>query len=116
MKIVEVVNLTKKSKVLSKVTFADNFFTRLKGLLGVKQLGEDAGLIIKPCNSVHTFFMKFLIDIAFVDRNRKVCYIIHTMKTNKISPVVKNTSFVIEAPAGTFKRKCLEVGDEIEVR
>ncbi len=47
---------------------ADTFWTRFRGLLGRRYLTEDEGLLIQPAGSVHSFFMRFRIDVVFLDR------------------------------------------------
>lgn len=51
---------------------ADNFFSRLKGLLGTKELRVGEGLLLMDCNAVHTFWMQYAIDIVFLDADYKV--------------------------------------------
>lgn len=100
--------------VLDRVNCADSFIKRLKGLLGSLGLNTGEGLIIKPCNSVHTIGMKFAIDVAFVDKDNIVLRIIDNMQPGKLSPVVKGSAYVVEASAGAFKGK-IGVGDKIEL-
>ena len=60
-------------KVLSSdIIFAHNFFLRSKGLIGYKELKPNQCMWIRPCSSIHTCFMKFSIDIIFVDSNLKI--------------------------------------------
>lgn len=114
MKKVKVWNKTKESMILPKVYIAEGFFNRLRGLMGKKELDLDTGLLIRPCNSVHTFFMRFSIDIAFMNKDNQVCYIIHSMEKNKISPIVPKAFSIVEAPSGTFKGSNVEIGDIVE--
>lgn len=114
MRKVVVWNKTKESVILPKVYVAERFFDRLRGLMGTKELDLDAGLLIRPCNSVHTFFMKFSIDVAFMDKDGQVYYIIHSMRKNKVSPIVSKASSVLEASSGTFKGRNVAIGDIIE--
>lgn len=79
-------------------------FKRMKGLLGRKSLGEKEALIIKPCNSIHTFFMRFPIDVLFVDKDNKVIKAISNIKPFRISGVYFGAAFVVELSAGTIKR------------
>ena len=58
-------------KVLD-VEIADNLFRRFLGLMGRKSLGENEGLLITPCNSIHMFFMRFAIDAVYLDDDFKV--------------------------------------------
>ncbi len=52
--------------LLNSVEIADTFLSRLKGLLGRKKIEKDYGLLLKPCASIHMFFMKFPIDVFFL--------------------------------------------------
>ncbi|TJX14170.1 DUF192 domain-containing protein [Tissierella creatinini] len=111
----EIYNLSKGNKLLDNVKIADSFFTRLKGLLGEAGLRPGEGILIKPCNSIHTFGMKFPIDVAFVDKSNMVVHIMEDIPKGKLSPIVKGAKYVIEARAGEYKAKGLEVGDIIEI-
>lgn len=99
--------------ILDKVVLADRFFYRLKGLMGKRKIEDGEGLLIRPCNSVHTFFMKFNLDIAFVDNNFMILYIYRDMTPNKLSQIYKKSKFVIEARAGSFSK--LKIGDEVKI-
>lgn len=116
MKKIEIKNITKKNTILSKGIIADSFFTRLKGLIGRKELGIDEAICIKPCKSVHTFFMSFSIDVVFIDRNGFVCEIVKNMEPYKVSEYISKASYVIEFSAGNADRFGLEIGDIIELR
>ena len=72
------------------------------GLMG-KTLNESEGLLIKPCNSIHCFFMKIPIDVVFLDKDSEVVHRIDGMKPWSISPIIKNATVVIEANAGALK-------------
>ncbi len=69
---VKIINKTKNTILAEEAYIADTVFSRVKGLLGKQSLDEGSALIIKPCNSIHTFFMRFPIDVFFVDRNNKI--------------------------------------------
>ena len=55
-----------------KIRVARSFLERLRGLIGVKSLAPDEGLLIERCNCIHTFFMRFAIDATFLDRRGAV--------------------------------------------
>ena len=63
-----------------KVKVARSFLERLRGLIGVKSLGPDEGLLIERCNCIHTFFMSFPIDATFLDRNDNVVKVVRNIK------------------------------------
>ncbi len=108
-------NLTQNIIVLENVRIAQSYFTRLKGLLGREDLDNSEGLVIKPCNSIHTIGMKFCIDVAFVDKNNIIIHIIKNMAPGKLSPIIKKSAFVIETKAGEFDKIGLVEGDEINL-
>lgn len=82
----------------------------------VFKLEEGEALLITPCNSIHTFGMKFPIDVAFVDEEGRVLKIMASTPKGKMSPIVKGAKYVIEARAGEFASKGLEVGDVLEIK
>ena len=55
--------------VCERCRVADNPFTRMRGLLGRSELPAAHGLLVKPAPAVHTFFMRFPIDVVFLDRD-----------------------------------------------
>ena len=55
-----------------KVKIADTFFTRLAGLMFQKKLPQGTGLLLVPCNSVHMCFMRFSIDVIYLDKDYKI--------------------------------------------
>ena len=110
----KIINKTKNITVLDKVVLANTFFSRLKGLMGKKALDKGEGIIIKPCSSIHSFGMKMAIDVAFIDKDNQVIFILENFKPKKMSPIIKGSKYVIETSANLFQDK-LEVNDVIEV-
>ena len=111
------VNLRDESIVASRVKHADTFAGRLRGLMFSKEFpaGIDA-LILTPCNAVHTFFMRYHLDVLFLDGNLKVLYIIHKMKPGRFSPVVKEARYVVEMAVGNAVRCGVQVGDSLSLQ
>ena len=60
--------LANADRVIRKVRKTTNFLERMRGLLGTKNLDNDEGLLIAPCSSVHTFGMRYSIDVLFLDK------------------------------------------------
>lgn len=101
--------------LLENIEVAESFFSRGKGLLGRLNLEMQQGLWIKPCNNIHTFFMKFNIDCIFIDRQMHVTRVIHDVKPFRmLGPFWKSHS-VIEASAGFAKNYNVNVGDQLYV-
>lgn len=94
---------------------AHTHWTRLKGLLGTKSLDEGHGLWIKPCNQVHMFFMKYAIDLVFIDNNHRVVRLIEGLAPGKVSPKVKEAESVLELPVGTIVRVGLTEGASLAI-
>ena len=99
-----------------KVEVANNFFKRFMGLMYRKSLDDNQGLLLEPCNQIHTFGMKFPIDTITISRDNKVIYIDNQVEPGKVRPLVKNGKKVLELVSGTAKEFGLELGDEIEFK
>ena len=84
------------------------------GLLGTSSLEPQCGLIIYPTQAVHTFAMKYPIDILFLDRNRKVVGLKIALRPYRFSPVYWKAEYAVELPAHTISATRTEVGDEID--
>ena len=97
--------------VIGNVKKADNFFSRFKGLMFKKMMNRDCGLLISPCNQVHTFNMKFDIDVIFLSKKFEVLYIRPSMKHGKISKMVSNAYYVLELCSGVAAEKEIKTGD-----
>ena len=114
---------SKKSGLISsKCDIADNYFSRAKGLLGRKTFTLGEGLLITRCSSIHTWFMKFKIDVVFLTREAEIegisWYHVSSIHSElypwKFFPVSDwRSSDTLELPDGTIKRCQIEVGDVI---
>ena len=111
------VNMRDESLVARRLRRADTFCRRLRGLMFSKTFptGIDA-LILTPCNAVHTFFMRYHLDVLFLDGNLKVLHIIQGMKPGRFSPVVKEARYVVEMAAGNAVRYGVQVGDSLSLQ
>ena len=109
------VNLRTHKELATNVIVADNLFTRMKGLLGKKELPKGEALWIKPCFSVHTCFMKFSIDVIFLDRKNLVIATIKDLKPHRLTRLYPHSFSVLELPVGTIDASNTELGDEIEI-
>jgi len=106
-------NLTRDTVVADKVEVADSGARRRKGLLGRTGLDADEGLWIVPCESVHTFGMKFPIDLIYLDRTRRVRKVRSNVGAWRISGCLSAHS-VLELAAGTVVRTQTKPGDRLE--
>lgn len=106
-----VVNLTRGEVLAERVEPAFFFWRRLRGLLGRRLLPPSGGLLLEPCRGVHTFFMRFPIDVVFYGNAGRVVAVFPGLAPFRFTPVVRSARGVIELPAGTLARTRTRVGD-----
>ncbi len=81
----------------------------------VSGLEHGEGLIIDPCSSIHTFWMRFPIDVLYMDRDNRVIRADETMKPWRIGPVFTGSRWVIELPPGMISATGTQAGDTIDI-
>lgn len=113
MKIV-VRNQTRQTVLAIEAEVADTSEKRRTGLLKHERLEPGHGLWIIPCESVHSFFMKFAIDLVYLDRNKKVRKVRHRMVPWRMSACLTAHS-ILELPAGTLAATNTQAGDQLEI-
>ncbi len=109
----EVTNESRGVRLARTAERAESTLARLKGLLGRDGLEEGSGLHIVPCDSIHTFFMRFPIDVVFLDADEKAVHVIHSMPAWRATRVYFSARSVLELPAGTLARSGTQVGDRL---
>jgi len=88
---------------------------RLRGLLGRTSLPEGEALMIEPCASIHTFFMRFPIDAAFLSQDLRVVRAIAALKPWRATRLHRDAAMVVELPGGTLARTGTREGDVLSV-
>jgi uncharacterized membrane protein (UPF0127 family) len=107
-----VTNQSREGAVVApRVEEAARWGERLKGLLGRSELPEGEGLHIVPCNSIHMFFMRFPIDVAFLDPEGRVVRAIHRIKPWRATRVYLEARSALELKAGALERSGTREGD-----
>lgn len=106
-------NSTKKKTVALLAAKADGFFLRLRGLMFKKSLPPDSALVIAPCSAIHTFFMRFPIDAAFIGRDGAVLRVTRNIRPWRLAGPVAKARMVIETAAGTLGEDVIVEGDII---
>ena len=104
-------NETKGTELASDVGLARSMWARFWGLMGRGSLPERHGLFISPCSSVHTFFMRFPIDVIFVDRAGRVVKIVPAMKPWRAALGGSGAHSALELNGGEAAAGLLDVGD-----
>lgn len=111
---VRVHNQSKGATLADRAGVADTSQTRKQGLLKHTGLAEGEGLWIVPCEGVHTFFMKFPIDVLFLSKKRQVLKIRPNMVKSRIALSLRAHS-VLELPVGMIEKTGTKPGDQLEL-
>lgn len=106
-------NRTRGSTLADSAELAGTSAKRRKGLLGRENLSAGQGLWIVPCGAIHTFFMRFAIDVLYVDRKKRARKIRTNLVPWRLSACLMAHS-VLELPAGTIARSGTQRGDQLE--
>jgi hypothetical protein len=108
------VNVTRGTLLATKLEIAASGKKRRKGLLGRDGLPPGEGLWIIPCESVHTFFMRFPIDLVYLDRGNRIRKVRVEVGPWRLSACFTAHS-VLELPAGTIRATGTRRGDTLEL-
>ena len=111
----KIINLTKNKILAEDVILSTSFLKRLTGLLGYKSLEKNQAMILQPANSVHTFFMRFPIDVLFVDRNNIVIKTVSNMVPFRATAIYFKSLVVIELPSGMISTTQTAEGDYLQI-
>jgi len=107
-------------KILAnKVEFADTFWRRFRGLMFRRNFCECEALVFKlksRLQSIHTFFLRFSIDVIFLDSNFFVIEICQRLKPWRIHRLKVDVSYIVELPAGTIFRTNVKIGHKLALR
>lgn len=106
---------TRNLELLSDLKVADTFWSRGKGLLGIKSLGPQQGLWITQGNSIHTFCMKMTIDCVFLDKRMCIKKIYSEVPPQRLIWPVWGARSVIELAKGRAAELQLQVGETLYV-
>lgn len=109
---IRVWNQSRATELAARATLADDSRARRTGLLKHARLEPGQGLWITPCEAVHTFWMKFAIDVVFLDRRKRVRKVRAAVPPWRISACLTAHS-VLELPAGTAATTGTQPGDQL---
>jgi uncharacterized membrane protein (UPF0127 family) len=115
MKYLAVQNASRRVDLGRKIRVAHSLLDRAAGLLATPALLDDEGLWISPCKSIHTFFMRYPIDVLFLDAEGLVISQ-NTYRPWRISAWHAKSKGVLELAAGTLNRTGTQKGDRIEMK
>jgi hypothetical protein len=100
--------------VCERCVLAESFLTRLRGLLGRRELPSDEGLLINPSSSIHTWFMRFPIDVVFLDRDLRVVGVAADVRPWRLR-WRRGARQVLELAAGAAAARGIEAGDRLSL-
>jgi hypothetical protein len=106
-------NLTRNTVLATRMEVADSGAKRNKGLLGRDCLAPGEGLWIRPCEAVHTFWMRFPIDLIYLDRKNRIRKLVSAVPAWRLSACLLAHS-VLELPSGTIRKTQTQPGDTLE--
>jgi uncharacterized membrane protein (UPF0127 family) len=95
-----------------RIIVADGWGSRAVGLLATRRLDDPCGLWLKPCHSIHTFWMRYAIDVLFLDEKNRVMRIVHSLKPWRFAGC-RGARTTLELRAGLAAMLELRVGMEL---
>lgn len=107
-------NRTRGTVLADEVRLADTARSRRIGLLKHTSLQQGEGLWIFPSQAIHTFGMRFPIDVLFLDRKKKVKRVYHGLAPFRLTRLVWSAASVLEVAPGAIRASSTEVGDELQ--
>jgi uncharacterized protein len=112
-----VLNRTRRQYLATRLAVADTHWLRFCGLMGKPQneFGDGNGLWITPCRGVHTWGMRFPIDVAYLDPDQVVVHVETGMRPWRFAPIRFQAASVLELPEHTLEATGTTIGDELEI-
>src|SRR3954447_25632683 len=110
-----IVNQTRGSVVADNANKATNFLTRGRGLMMAPPLPEGGGLVLDPCGSIHMFFMRYALDVLFLDKEGHVVFMYKGIKPWRVGRIVRGAKLAVELPEGAIEQSRTEVGDRVSL-
>jgi uncharacterized membrane protein (UPF0127 family) len=107
--------MTRGGVLAEPAAVAETPAARRRGLLGSDSLADGSGMLIVPCRQVHTFGMRYPIDIVFIDEAWKVKRVVSAMKPGRLGALVIRARAALELPAGKAAETGTQAGDLLDV-
>ncbi len=112
---IEVSNQTRGTVLGRRIQLADTALSRAIGLLGQSRLNPGGGLFIDPSSGIHTFGMRFAIDVVALDRHLRVRGLWPGLGGFRIAGLSWKTSCVLELPVGAIRQSDTRIGDQLAI-
>ncbi len=104
-------NSTRQLILCQKVYVADTFAKRLWGATKGGFGNSYDGILLRPCRSIHTFFLKHTLDVIFLDQSNRICRIYSHLKPFRVTPVIPSAQMVLELMGGALLPSMAQKGD-----
>lgn len=108
-------NETRGTVIADRAFEAHSYWSRLVGLLSRSSLEAGEALHLNPCTSVHTAFMRFPIDVIYLDKRGSVVKLSPNLKPFRVSAIWRGGRSVIELPTGVIEATGTVLGDQISI-
>ncbi|HEX3374584.1 MAG TPA: DUF192 domain-containing protein [Edaphobacter sp.] len=108
-------NPVRQSVLGDRIGLADTTLTRFVGLMGRRSLAPGHGLLIRPSNGVHTFWMRFSIDVLLLDREYRVLAAYGNLRAFRLTAINWKASSALELPSGTIAATNTQLGDQLQL-
>jgi hypothetical protein len=113
-RILRLVDRTSGALIGNQIRVAETALSRLVGLLGTTSLAPGSGLLILPSSGVHTFGMKYSIDLVSLDSQMRVCRTWESLAPGRMTRPSWTARGMLELPIGTIRTANIAIGDQIE--
>lgn len=111
----KIINKSRDTVIARHAKIADTVIARLQGLLGRDIFTPGEALLITRCRSIHTVFMRFSIDVIFVDKTDRVVGLARGIRPFRVSPYFFRAGYAIELPEGVVEKTGTALGDQVQV-
>jgi uncharacterized membrane protein (UPF0127 family) len=106
-------NVSRDVQLGDQILVANTHWARLRGMLGRPEPEPGEGLLLDPCQAVHMYWMRFALDVAFLDNQGEVVAVYHELEPARLSGRHKEAIRALELRAGTLEKSGTQVGDRI---
>lgn len=110
------VNTTRNAALGCRIRLADSWWSRLRGFLGRPEPIIGDGILLSPCSRIHTFGMRFPLDVLFLDRKGRVLETYPDVRPWRMTPRIRNSAYALELPVGTIRHSGTQAGDRLTWR
>lgn len=115
MQTLAILNRTTRAEIGDRIECADTSLTRLVGLLGRSGLEAGRGIWIRPSSGVHTFGMRFAIDVVGLDQGMRVVKLWPKVKPHRMTSINTKVRSVLELTAGAIELQSIQIGDVLDI-